>query len=138
MQNVRKHLVSACVLIAATLVSASGCTTAGVLLAAGAAAGAVTVAYVEGDLETHLDASPVQIAAATEKAFEDLELTRLESDVTELDGRIEAESSEGKSVVVQLESLEDGRTKISIRVGHFGDEGLSRQVLERIREHLGA
>jgi len=120
----------------ASLAMLGGCTATGVAVAAGALAGAATAVYVQGDLETEIDASPTQVAAATEGAFEDLSLTLVSSEATEIDGRIDGRSSDDKPIAVRL-ALEDGRTKVSIRVGAFGNEELSRLVLEHIRKHLG-
>ena len=115
---------------------AAGCTSAGVALATGAAAGAAAIAYVQGDLETELEGSTADVASATGKAFEAMELSLVSSEVGEVDARLEATTARERSVVVHLTGLEDGGTRISIRVGTFGDERVSRRLLERIQDHL--
>jgi hypothetical protein len=133
-----KRILAYSTLALVLLPLAAACTATGVALAAGAAAGAATAAYVQGDLQTDLDATPTEVAAAAESAFQELRMPLVSSESTEVDGRVEAKTAREKRVLVVLESLGEGRTKTAIRVGTFGDESLSRKILDRIREHLRA
>lgn len=118
-------------LLLAALAPLSSC----LALAAGAAAGAAGAVYVQGDLETDVDATPPQVVKASEAALEDLSMPLRSSDSTELDGRVESSTAE-KPVKIVAKSRGQGVTHVSIRVGTFGDQRESVRILEAIRSHL--
>lgn len=109
----------------------------GCWLALGAAAGAGTAAYVSGDLEADLDATPDQVIEATKKAAEELKLQVEYAHGSGVDGRAKLRTAADKEIFVKVESRSERMSHISIRVGTFGDDSLSNQVLAKIREHLG-
>ena len=108
-----------------------GCT-----YAIGAAAGVGTVLYVKGDLETAREESLDEVYAASIEAMEDLEFTVKEEQKDALQGKIEAEMADGKNVKIKVKTTKEGTTSLSIRVGLFGDEELSRLILEEIEGNL--
>jgi hypothetical protein len=108
----------------------------GCWLAVGAAAGAGTVAYVSGDVEADLDATPDQVIEATKKAAGDLKLQTEYAHASAVDGRAELRSAADKKISIRVESRSPKTSHISIRVGTFGDDSLSNQVLTTIRDHL--
>jgi hypothetical protein len=114
----------------------SGCAAAAI--AAGAGAGIAGTMYVRGDLETELDAAPPEVAQAAESALKDLELPILSAQASELDGLVVATTAQGEKIHIDLESLADERTRVSIRVGTFGDRDVSDLILARIRDNLAA
>ena len=136
MRHTRPHALS--LTLAALCLGTAGCSSTGVALAAGAAAGAAAVSYVQGDLEADLGAPPPQVAAAVEASFDDLALPIVSDETTEIDGRLEAKTAHGTRVAVDLQSVDPDRTRIVIRVGTFGEERLSRKILARVRAHLAA
>jgi ABC-type Fe3+-hydroxamate transport system substrate-binding protein len=131
-KTIRSALSAAVMASAATLLS--GC----VLLVAGAAAGAAGAGamYAKGDLETTLQARPPRIVAASEKAFEEMNIARLSSASTELDGKVVGRTASDKKVTVTVKTEGEKLSKLSIRVGVFGDEALSRQILEKIKKEV--
>lgn len=108
------------------------------LVGAGAAAGAGAVAYVEGELRS---TEPVQIDEAYEasqQALRDLGLPINESKVDALEGVVTSRTADDKIVRVTLKRTENNNTQIGIRVGTFGEEVKSRQILEAIRKNLSS
>ena len=103
------------------------------LLLGGAVA---TTAYVMGDQEATLDATPEQIVEATKAAVADLKLILISADATGLDGKVVAHNSEGKEVTVNVKSLSAASSNVSIRAGTFGDTPIQSQMLEKIKENL--
>lgn len=113
---------------------APGCVPAAIL--AGGAAGAAGVAWVKGRLEKTV-AVPLdrvhQAALASLKAFE---LPVIKDRKDKMSAVVTARFADGKYVEIRLTSLAESSTKLSIRVGVFGDEARSRRLLKEIRRHL--
>lgn len=121
----------ACALI---LVSTSGC----VLLAVGAAgaAGAGTVAYIRGELDTSLNGTVDSVGVATTKALEELRFAKIHENKSAVDAEIRARTGQDKKIDIRLNRTSDTLTRVRIRVGTFGDEDLSRLLLEKIKAKL--
>lgn len=119
-------------LLGIVLLSGGGCAA---LIGGGAAAG--TVAYVMGDLKSMEEASLDRTWEAAEKTMEDLEfiVTSKQKDV--LTAKLIARGSNDKKIVMNLKKVSEELTEVRIRVGTFGDESLSRQILERLKKNLG-
>jgi hypothetical protein len=113
-----------------------GCVAAAVGGAAGVAAGAGTVAYIKGELKATEAYNVPTVWKATEKAVDELQLvvTDKYSDATA--GKLEAMTADNKKVRISLNRQGDNITEITIRVGTFGDEELSRFILSKIQKHL--
>ena len=124
----RSFLIGLCLLLQ------SGC--AAVLLTGGAAAGAGAVAYVRGELKSTEPAALDKAWAATLTAMSDLEFAVTTKEKDALSGRVIARGAGDKKIQVDLKSLGDRQTEIRIRVGLFGDETISRQVLGKIKNRL--
>jgi hypothetical protein len=108
----------------------------GCLLAAAGVAGAATVAYVEGEIKTTLQATPPQVAAATNSAFKQMGIAVISSNSTAVDGRVEGRNAADKKIAVTIASEGDKASRVAIRVGTFGDESMSRQILDKIKSNL--
>ncbi len=108
--------------------------TSGCLIAAGAAAGGVF--YAKGDLESTLQATPSQIAAAAESVFADMKVTKLTSVSSDLDAEVVGRSSTDKKITIRSKTKSQNFSTISIRVGVFGDDDLSRTILAKIKKKL--
>ena len=104
------------------------------LLLLGAAVG--TTAYVMGDQEATLDATPEQIVEASKAAVADLKLILISANATGLDGKVVAHNSESKEVTINIKSLSAASSEVSIRAGTFGDTPIQSQLLEKIKENL--
>jgi hypothetical protein len=121
------------ILIGWMLVGSSGC--ALLVVAAAAAAG---VAYVKGELQVHIDADPRTLATASQAAFEALEVSKISSAASALDLKIVGRTAGDKKIELIGTRSDAGGTDLSIRVGTFGDESISRQIHEQIKKHLPA
>jgi hypothetical protein len=105
-------------------------------LAVGAAAGAAGAVYMLGKLtdEVHHDVSVVH-AAATD-AMNDLGLKPSEYRADKLTAHMKSEFADGTNVWIDMQSIEEDRTKLTIRVGVTGDEVRARKIHEAIKRHL--
>lgn len=110
----------------------SGCL-ALVLGAAGGAAGAV---YVMGKLKNEMSYEVPVMHNATVAALAELELKLLEDKADKLSAHVESEFSDGEHVWIDLESLSDSRTSLTIRVGVTGNEVRARKIYDAIKRHL--
>jgi hypothetical protein len=131
--KMRKRQVFVMVLLVGTAVLIEGCTVA--VVGAAAAAGG-TVAYVRGDLEAVELRDIGTVYRATLKAVDELELnvTRRTKDV--LSAVIVAHDAQDKKITIKLSSTTEKTTKLSIRIGLFGNETKSRLIYQKIRENL--
>ncbi|MBN1360978.1 MAG: DUF3568 family protein [Sedimentisphaerales bacterium] len=114
-------------------VGAGGCLA--VAVGAGAAG---TVAYFSGDLEAEEPYALDVVYAAARKALEDLEVNIIEYKTAKdaLAATVTARDAEDKEIKIKLESTTAGTTKISVRVGVFGNETKSRLILQQMRKNL--
>jgi uncharacterized protein DUF3568 len=90
-----------------------------------------------GTYSTHVDATPDKATTAASKACEDLKLDNIASNATSVDGKVTARTAEGQDVVINIEQDGANVSKVSIRVGATGDEAVSKQLVDRLRSHLG-
>lgn len=103
---------------------------------AGAAAGAGAVAYVRGELKATQEAPLDDVVNATQAAIAELRFTLTGSDADAVSARFAASTADGKKIVVALKKVSAVLTEIRIRVDVFGDEELSRLILDKIKAHL--
>lgn len=113
------------------IISLSGCVA---VLAGGAAAG--TVAYVRGDLQAVLDANLDRTGTAVQRAARDLDLIAVSDAKDQTSAKYIFRTATDRKIEVNLKHSSKRTTNISIRVGIFGDETLSRQFYDRIRARL--
>ena len=92
--------------------------------------------YGWGNLESVEDASIEKVHAATLKALEDLKLPAIQKDLDSMSGKIVARDVADKKIIVTLRATTDGNTKLSIRVGTFGDEAKSHLIYEQIKKKM--
>ena len=113
-------------------------TTGCILVAAGAgaAAGVGTYAYVRGELESTLDAPLDRTWRATQTAMKDLKFAVTKEQKDALQAELTARTAADKKVLVKLLKLTNNTTEVRVRVGTFGDESLSRLILEKIKANL--
>lgn len=110
----------------------SGC----VALAVGAAGGVAGAVYVMGKLQEELNHPIAAVHEATLRGLRDLDLPISEDKVDKLAAHIESKLADGTHVWIDLDSIADSRTKLTIRVGVVGDEVRSRKILAAIKAHL--
>jgi hypothetical protein len=121
------------ILIGITIIGV-GCVAAAVGIGAAGAAG--TIAYIKGDLEA-IEAEDLNVVyEATEKAVDELELRVISRTKDALTAAIYARDAEDKKVTITLKRTTEQTTKLSIRIGTFGDETKSRLIYQKIHDYL--
>lgn len=129
----RPGLVTALVLSAALVVT-SGCFLAAV--GAAGAAGAGTVAYIRGELDATVDGPYDSVITAADSALERLQFAKVSETRDAFTAEIVARTADDKKVEVKVAREAARLTKVTIRIGVFGDEEKSRAVLDRMRDEL--
>ncbi|MHC4192885.1 MAG: DUF3568 family protein [Planctomycetota bacterium] len=100
-------------------------------------AGAVgTVAYVKGDLEAVEAKDLDTVYAATLRAADELGLKVTKKSKDAMSAAIIARDAEDKKVTIKLKKTADNTTKLSIRIGVFGNERKSRLIYQAIQDNL--
>jgi hypothetical protein len=126
----QKKQIFLAVIVVSMALMAGGCIVAAV------GAGAGTVAYVRGDLET-VEAKDIDaVYKATEKAMSGLGLNVSKKTKDAMSAVIVARGSQDEKITIKLGATSEGTTKLSIRVGLFGDETKSRLIYEKIKKGL--
>jgi len=105
-----------------------------IVVAAGAGAG--TVAYVTGGLEGVESKKVDAVYKATEKAVGELGLVTTEKTKDALSAKIIARDAQDKKITIKLKAVAEESTKVSVRVGFWGDEVKSRLIYQKIQDNL--
>jgi hypothetical protein len=123
-------IVAAAGLLALT----NGC----LLFVAGAAAGAGvgTYAYVNGEIKGSESAPLDRTWDATLAAMKDLQFPIIKQSKDALQGQLTARNASDTKIEINVKMMSKSTTEIRIRVGTFGDESLSRLILEKIKSHV--
>ncbi len=122
------------VLLASLLAFGNGCLLLGLGAAAGAGAGGY--AWINGEIKTTEGASLDRTWNATLEAMKDLEFPVTDQAKDALEANLTARNASNTSINIKLKNLSNTSTEIRIRVGTFGDESLSRIILNKINSHL--
>lgn len=121
-------------LAAGLLAASNGC--ALLVVGGAAAAGAGAVYYVSGELKDTESASLDTVNRATLAAMGDLKYAVVSDAKDSLNAKIIARTATDTKIEIQLAKQAPAVTEIRIRVGVFGDEQMSRQILEKIKARL--
>jgi Protein of unknown function (DUF3568) len=130
-------------LVAAVAVVNTGCIAAAVTAAAAGGA-AVGYAYYTAPLIQDYPASYGDSLAAVKAALTDLQFPIVKEQPVDAGAVIETRTGDGVKVRVSLDLVTsavpaDGSlTRVSVRVGHFGDETISTRIQDQIAKHLPA
>jgi len=108
------------------------------LVVLGAATATAGVLYVEGALEAEVAASPPQTVEAGKAALEAKGFELVSANATDIDGLVVTRTATGMRVRIEVERVGSGVSRVWIRVGTFGDEPLSRELLEALKAQLAA
>jgi hypothetical protein len=124
-----RRVVALALVLVATL--GAGC----VMIAAGAA-GAGTVAYLRGELDASLSHPHDAVIRAADTALQQMQFPKLSEKKDAMVAEMIARTAMDKRVVVTLNNTGENLTRVRIRVGTFGDESISRALLDRIKANL--
>ena len=121
-------------LMTSFLVLGNGCA----LMVVGAAAGAGVAGYawVDGEIQSTEAASLSRTWNATLAALKDLEFPVVSQTKDALEGNVTARNAKNTTIKIKLKYVSKTATEIRIRVGTFGDESLSRTILNKINSRL--
>jgi Protein of unknown function (DUF3568) len=120
--------------LAFTLTLGSGCFL--FVVGAGAAAGAGTVAYIKGELDATLPNNYNAVADASAKAIDEMHFALVSQSRDSAGALVTARTVEDTRIMINVEVVDTNLTKVRIRVGTFGDEALSRSILDQIKRNL--
>lgn len=136
--NIKKWREMATAVLLVSLVGLSLLAPGCVLFVAGAAAGAgaAGVAYVKGVLEATLKDDPKTVETAADKAFETLAIVKISSHASALDAKIVGRTATDTRIEIIAKAIDSGGSKLSIRVGTFGDQEMSRKIYDEILKRL--
>lgn len=112
----------------------SGCVAAAVGVGAGAGAG--TYAYVKGEMKSVEQATLEKTWSAVEKTVKEMGFIVESQSHDALAGTIEARGAGNKKITIKVVLVTDKTTEVRIRIGTFGDEKFSYQILDRIRKNM--
>ncbi len=99
-------------------------------------AGAGTVAYIKGSLEAVVKDDVDAVYEASLKALDQLEIAPAEKQKDALAARIVARNAQDKKITIKLKAAENDLTKISIKIGFFGDRSQSQAIYDKIKDNL--
>lgn len=122
-------------LLAVSPLILTGCLAAAAVGGA-AAAGAGTVAYIKGELKATEEATLDKTWEATVGAVDELNFLVINKLKDAVSAELEAKTADNKTVKIELKRVTENLTDISIRIGTFGDETLSRYILSKIEARL--
>jgi hypothetical protein len=100
------------------------------------AAEAAGVEYRMGSLSAGVDASARRTFTAAQEVVEELELTVVKAEASEVDGEIIVTTARERKITLRIDAVTNGTCELSIRVGSLGDEDLSIRIYERILRAL--
>ncbi len=127
--------------LATTALINAGCLVAAVGAAAGAA-GAAGYLYYTAPLVRDYPASYGDTLAAVKTALAELQFPLVKEQPEGGGTLIETRTGDGVSVQVTLDMLtspvpaDGSATRVSVRVGHFGDEAISTRIQDQIAKHV--
>jgi hypothetical protein len=89
-----------------------------------------------GVYSTMVNSSPDKVTAAAQKAADDLKLTNVVGNGTQVDGKVTAKNAAGDDVTIDIAQAGENVSKVTIHIGLTGDEAVSKQLVDRINSHL--
>jgi len=128
--NMNRKQLTLILMLCGSLAVVSGCAVALV------GAGAGTVAYLKGSLNAVLDKDVDHVYAASLKALDRLEIPATRKEKDALSAVIVGRTSADKKVTIKIKAAENNLTKLSIKIGFFGNQPQSRLIYDEIKKHL--
>ena len=108
------------------------------VVTAAAGAGVAGYAYVDGEVKATEGSSLNSTWNAALATMKELEYPITSQAKDALQANLTARNASNTSISIKLKNLSNTSTEIRIRVGTFGDEALSRTILNKINSHLQA
>ena len=120
-------------LLATSALSLSSC-----WLIVGAAAGAGTIAYVQGKYSMNMDGSLKDVYnAALEAVQNNNDYVITKKDITPTDATIEGNTKvDTTDFSIEIEKLTSNASKVTIKFGTFGDRAASATLMDQIQKNV--
>ena len=74
---------------------------------------------------------------AAKDALQDLKLQKIEAKSTEVDGVATGYTADNKKITVDIRKVTETTSEVSVNVGTVGDPELGKEIIAKIRKHLG-
>jgi len=91
---------------------------------------------LKGELKSTEEASIDKTWQAAQETMKDLEFVITSKGKNTFSAKLIAYRANDKKVEMYLQKASENTTEVKIRVGVFGDESLSRIILESLKKHL--
>jgi len=134
-KKTKKQAVILILMLVVSPLILTGCLAAAAV-GGGAAAGAGTIAYIKGELKSTEGYSIDRTWTATVAAIDELQFIVINKVKDAVSAELKAQTADNKTVNIELKRIADNLTEIKIRVDTFGDEALSRYILNKIQANL--
>jgi uncharacterized protein YabE (DUF348 family) len=131
--NQRKERIGIWIFLCGMILFGAGC--AGVVLVGGTAATAV---YLNGELSYAVSAPMEEVWKASEAVMADKEMKATEKSIDNPDRNrvIKGKTRDNKDFQISLEGKDKDVTVIKVRVGYFGDQDKSLEIIEAIEKKI--
>jgi len=131
------HVIRNVIVLMLIMIMCSGCALL-IVTAVGGGAAVGAIKYVKGEMEGSYASTIGSTWIACEAALKELGIDIFASvKETPTHWMLKGRSEGGKKVKVTLDALPDKVTKVSVRVGIFGDKQLSKKIHNAISRRLG-
>jgi len=131
----KRFRTTAAVLCTALVAAVSaGCLA--VFFAAGAAAGVTGAVWYNGELRTSLAGTLPQVRRAAMGTLERMGRGVSTEETASLECTLTSYTGDGRKITIDLKSTSEEVTEVHIRIGFWGDEPLSRDLLTQINDRL--
>lgn len=87
-------------------------------------------------LDAMVHASPQRIVQAAESVLREMDIALDSSAASGVDGKVLGHTALDKRIEITVERKDEETSKLSIQVGTFGDEALSREIYKMIMAKL--
>lgn len=105
-------------------------------LLVGAGAGTAGAIWYKGKLQETVSASVPRVHQAIKSGVRDLNIEITEDKFDNLTAEVRGVLADDRKVSIDAESINSSNTKLSIRVGAFGDKELSQSIIDAIKKYL--
>ena len=92
--------------------------------------------YLRNQLSGALQAPLPQVETAVVAAMEELDFVAVDVVSDKLKGTVKARMADGTKVKVKLQAVDFESTSLKIKVGSFGNQSISVQILRHIQKEL--
>lgn len=98
--------------------------------------GVGTYSYVDGTLRHNIDATVLKTYNASIKALRQLGLPIYDRNSDAIVAYVKSGFADGKDIMINIESVANSLSKISIHIGIIGDEYRAMRVLSQIEKNI--